>query len=107
MTGPIVVWGAGAIGGTIGAALARAGEDVIFVDRDADHVAAINSGGIQIIGPVDPHVAVGDGADARSGRRHLRPHPALREGARHRSRGAQPPPASRTRAATSSRSRTA
>ena len=57
MTGPVVVWGAGAIGGTIGAALARAGEDVIFVDRDADHVAAIKSGGIQIIGPVDPHVA--------------------------------------------------
>ena len=39
--GPILVWGAGAIGGTIGAHLVRAGEDVTFVDRDRDHVAAI------------------------------------------------------------------
>ncbi len=56
MTGPLVVWGAGAIGGTIGAALARAGEDVLFVDRAADHVAAINSRGLEIVGPVDPHL---------------------------------------------------
>ena len=35
----VVVWGAGAIGGTLGAHLARAGHDVLFVDRAADHVA--------------------------------------------------------------------
>ena len=37
----IVIWGAGAIGGSIGAALADAGHAVLFVDRAADHVAAI------------------------------------------------------------------
>ena len=32
-----LVWGAGAIGGTIGAYLALAGHNVTFVDRAADH----------------------------------------------------------------------
>ncbi|NKB59760.1 MAG: 2-dehydropantoate 2-reductase [Alphaproteobacteria bacterium] len=50
---PILIWGAGAIGGAIGAYLARAGEDVLFVDRAADHVAAINDTGMRITGPVD------------------------------------------------------
>jgi 2-dehydropantoate 2-reductase len=49
---PIVVWGAGAIGGSIGAALAYAGHDVLFVDRAADHVAAINRSGLEITGPI-------------------------------------------------------
>ncbi|MGH7125533.1 MAG: ketopantoate reductase family protein, partial [Stellaceae bacterium] len=48
----ILVWGAGAIGGTAGAHLARAGHDVLFVDRAADHVAAINEHGLSITGPV-------------------------------------------------------
>jgi 2-dehydropantoate 2-reductase len=47
-----VIWGAGAIGGTIGAALAHAGHDVLFVDRAADHVAAINRSGLEITGPI-------------------------------------------------------
>ncbi len=47
-----LVWGAGAIGGSIGAALARAGHDVLFVDRAADHVAAINRSGLEITGPI-------------------------------------------------------
>ncbi len=55
MNGPVLVWGAGAIGGSIGAALVRAGEDVVFVDRDADHVAAMNAKGLTVTGPVDPH----------------------------------------------------
>ncbi|MGK9232359.1 2-dehydropantoate 2-reductase [Inquilinus limosus] len=50
--GPILVWGAGAIGGTVGAALVRAGADVLFVDQAADHVAAINARGLRITGPV-------------------------------------------------------
>jgi len=50
---PILVWGAGAIGGTVGAYLARAGEDVVFVDRAADHVAAIAGDGLQIVGPIE------------------------------------------------------
>ena len=52
-TPPIVIWGAGAIGGTIGAYLIRAGHDVLFVDQDADHVAAINARGLAIEGPIE------------------------------------------------------
>ena len=48
----IAVWGAGAIGGTVGAHLARAGHEVLFIDRAADHVAAINRGGLAITGPI-------------------------------------------------------
>src|SRR5215467_7678038 len=47
-----LVWGAGAIGGTLGAHLARADHDVTFVDIVPEHVAAINEPGISIIGPV-------------------------------------------------------
>jgi 2-dehydropantoate 2-reductase len=46
------MWGAGAIGGTIGAHLARAGHDITFVDRADDHVAAINRAGLRIMGPL-------------------------------------------------------
>jgi 2-dehydropantoate 2-reductase len=42
--------GAGAIGGTLGAYMARGGEDVLFVDVAADHVAAINAQGLTIKG---------------------------------------------------------
>jgi 2-dehydropantoate 2-reductase len=52
MRSPILMWGAGAIGGTIGAYWARAGHEVLFVDDDADHVAAINAGGLTIEGPI-------------------------------------------------------
>jgi 2-dehydropantoate 2-reductase len=52
MNQPIVIWGAGAIGGTLGAAFLRAGEDVIFVDTVKDHVDAINAGGLRIAGPI-------------------------------------------------------
>ena len=48
----ILIWGAGAIGGTLGAAFLRAGHDVAFVDAAADHVAAINAGGLRIDGPI-------------------------------------------------------
>jgi len=49
---PILIWGAGAIGGSIGAALIRRGTDILFVDQAADHVAAINAGGLRITGPL-------------------------------------------------------
>ena len=52
MSDPILIWGAGAIGGTVGAHFARAGLPVVFVDRDAAHVAAIVSQGLRIEGPV-------------------------------------------------------
>jgi 2-dehydropantoate 2-reductase len=47
-----LVWGAGAIGGTLGAFLARAGHDVTLVDTVAPHVDAINRSGLSITGPV-------------------------------------------------------
>lgn len=47
-----LVWGAGAIGGTIGGFLRRAGHDVTFVDVAAEHVAAIRTAGLRIEGPV-------------------------------------------------------
>jgi 2-dehydropantoate 2-reductase len=48
MNTPIVMWGAGAIGGTIGAYLVRAGRQVIFVDTVAEHVSRIQSGALVI-----------------------------------------------------------
>ncbi len=50
---PLLIWGAGAIGGTIGASLARAGHEVLFVDSAADHVDRINDHGLTITGPIE------------------------------------------------------
>jgi 2-dehydropantoate 2-reductase len=47
-----LVWGAGAIGGTLGAYLARAGHDVTLVDTVSEHVAAVNRSGLTISGPI-------------------------------------------------------
>src|SRR5258708_9056910 len=49
----VVIWGAGAIGGTIGVYLARAGANPILVDTDAAHVAALNANGLKITGPIE------------------------------------------------------
>jgi len=51
--GPILIWGAGAVGGTIGAYLARAGHPVVLVDVVAEHVAAIHDHGLAIEGPIE------------------------------------------------------
>jgi len=48
----ILIWGTGAIGGTLGAHLVRAGHDVTFVDAADDHVRAINASGLSITGPI-------------------------------------------------------
>lgn len=53
MSDPILIWGAGAIGGTLGAWWARAGHDVLLVDTVAEHVGACRSTGLEIFGPVD------------------------------------------------------
>ncbi|WP_127753633.1 2-dehydropantoate 2-reductase [Devosia sp. 1566] len=53
MTDTILIWGGGAIGGTLGAFMARAGEDVLLVDIVPEHVAAINENGLLIEGPVE------------------------------------------------------
>ncbi|SDR07050.1 ketopantoate reductase [Rhizobiales bacterium GAS113] len=51
----ILVWGAGAIGGTVGAYLKRTGRDVTFVDIAEEHVVAIRDPGrgLVITGPID------------------------------------------------------
>ncbi|RMF80300.1 MAG: 2-dehydropantoate 2-reductase [Chloroflexi bacterium] len=49
----LLIWGAGAIGGTIAGYLIRAGHDVTLVDTAADHVAALNDSGLSITGPID------------------------------------------------------
>ncbi len=50
---PILVWGAGAIGGILGAYWARAGLPVLMVDIVAEHVAACRTSGLNITGPVE------------------------------------------------------
>ena len=52
-TKPILIWGAGAIGGTLGAYWARAGLPVLMVDIVADHVEACRTTGLKISGPVE------------------------------------------------------
>ncbi|MDX6629165.1 MAG: 2-dehydropantoate 2-reductase, partial [Gaiellales bacterium] len=53
MTADYVVVGAGAIGGTVGARLARDGHSVLFCDADSEHVAAINERGLAVEGPLE------------------------------------------------------
>jgi len=52
-TDPILIWGAGAIGGTLGAYWARAGIPVLPVDVVEAHVRACRSSGLSITGPVE------------------------------------------------------
>jgi len=56
VTESILVWGGGAIGGTIAAYWARAGIDVLLVDIESDHVTTCRSRGLEISGPVDEFV---------------------------------------------------
>ena len=51
-----LVWGAGAIGGTMGAYLARAGGDVTLVDTCIEHVDTIVRNGLHVTGPIDEFV---------------------------------------------------
>ena len=50
----MIVIGVGPIGGIIGGRLARAGNDVTFVDVDKEHVAAIRENGLQVDVPDGP-----------------------------------------------------
>jgi 2-dehydropantoate 2-reductase len=52
----LLIWGAGAIGGTLGAYLARAGNDITMVDTCVEHVDAIVRNGLRITGPIDEFV---------------------------------------------------
>ncbi|HEV7263725.1 MAG TPA: 2-dehydropantoate 2-reductase N-terminal domain-containing protein [Falsiroseomonas sp.] len=58
MADPILIWGAGAIGGTLGAYWARAGHDVLLVDTVAEHVEACRTTGLTIFGPVEEFTQV-------------------------------------------------
>jgi 2-dehydropantoate 2-reductase len=49
----LTIIGVGAIGGTIGAHLIRAGHDVLLCDADPAHVEAMNRRGLSICGPVE------------------------------------------------------
>ncbi|MFC5507991.1 ketopantoate reductase family protein [Bosea massiliensis] len=57
-TEPILIWGAGAIGGTLGAYWARAGIPVLLVDIVPDHVEACRTTGLSITGPIDTFTQV-------------------------------------------------
>ena len=50
---PILIWGAGAIGGVLGAYWARAGIPVLMVDIVPEHVLACCTTGLHITGPVE------------------------------------------------------
>ena len=50
---PILIWGVGAIGGTLGAYFVRAGRRVVLVDSAAEHVRAIRAQGLRISGPIE------------------------------------------------------
>lgn len=49
----ILIWGAGAIGGTLGAYWSRAGLPVTMVDIDQAHAEACSTTGLHITGPVE------------------------------------------------------
>ena len=51
-----LIWGAGAIGGTLGAYLVRAGNDVTLVDTAVEHVDAITRAGLRVTGPIDEFI---------------------------------------------------
>jgi len=53
---PVLIWGAGAIGGTLGAHWARSGLDVTMVDIVPEHVEACRGPGLGIEGPVTTFV---------------------------------------------------
>jgi 2-dehydropantoate 2-reductase len=53
----VAIVGAGAIGGTVGAYLSRAGHDVTFVDVVAPHVEMIRARGMRIVGSLDEFAA--------------------------------------------------
>ena len=53
MTEPILMWGAGAIGGVLGAYWTRAGVPVQMVDIVAEHAEACATTGLTIEGPVE------------------------------------------------------
>lgn len=58
MAEPVLIWGAGAIGGILGAYWARAGVPVQMVDIVAEHAVACSTTGLCIEGPVEEFTQV-------------------------------------------------
>lgn len=58
MAEPILIWGAGAIGGLLGAYWARAGVPVLMVDIEVDHAKACSTTGLRVEGPVEAFTQV-------------------------------------------------
>ena len=63
----IAVVGAGAMGGSYGGMLARAGEDVALLDARSDHIAAIRAGGLRVSGAFGEHVVRVSAAESPEG----------------------------------------
>jgi 2-dehydropantoate 2-reductase len=55
-----LVIGSGAIGGSAGAYLARAGHEVLFVDTDVDHVRAMRAEGLKLEGRQEFNIPVNE-----------------------------------------------
>ncbi len=81
MTDEILIWGAGAIGGTIGAYWARAGVPVRMVDIVPEHAAACSGPGLRIEGPVEEFTQAVPCVTPDELAGHLEPHRAGRQGA--------------------------
>ena len=60
MRDKILIWGAGAIGGILGAYWARAGYPVTMVDIVEEHAEACRTQGLRIEGPVEAFTQVVD-----------------------------------------------
>ncbi len=56
LSGPIVIWGAGAMGGSIGAWLVRLNRSVLLVDSDEAHCWAIAENGLRLSSSMDDFV---------------------------------------------------
>ena len=54
MPGSVAILGCGAIGGLAGFYMAQAGERVVFIDQNAEHVKAIREKGIRVNGVYGP-----------------------------------------------------
>ena len=54
----IAIMGAGSMGTIVGAFIAKKGGDVVLIDANKEHVAALNSNGAQIVGKLDMIVPV-------------------------------------------------
>jgi 2-dehydropantoate 2-reductase len=55
---PILIWGAGAIGGTLGACWTQAGVPVLLVDSVTEHVRACRTTGLEISGPIEDFTVI-------------------------------------------------